>query len=91
MLHVVETHRSYPPETVAVMTAAFDTVCQSLSTQISGNKAVRESLALIILRHIDLGERDSARLADSALRELAGANGSAQDECPPTVMKLMSA
>jgi hypothetical protein len=71
MLDLVNTNRNYSPETVAVMTAAFDTVCQSLSTQISGNKALRESLALIILRHVDSGECDCMRLADIALRDLA--------------------
>ena len=31
MLHLVKLDRSYSPETIAVMTAAFDRVCQSLS------------------------------------------------------------
>jgi hypothetical protein len=66
MLHLV------PPETVAIMTAAFDRVCQSLSTRINGNEAVREALAFIILRNVDKGERDPTRLADVALRELSG-------------------
>jgi hypothetical protein len=34
MLHVVKLNRSGGPETIAVMTAAFDTVCQSLSSRI---------------------------------------------------------
>ncbi len=72
MLHLVETDRPYPPETVAIMTAAFDRVCQSLSTGIKCNQSVQELLALLILRHVDFGERDSARLADVALRELTG-------------------
>lgn len=71
-MHLVNTDRTYPPETVAVMTAAFDRVCQSLSAQVNGNEIVRETLALIILRHVDLGEQDPVRLADVALRELAG-------------------
>jgi hypothetical protein len=77
MLHLVSTDRFYPPETVAVMTAAFDRVCQNLSAQINGNEAVRETLALIILRHVNLGEQDPLRLADVALRELAGNDRSA--------------
>ena len=72
MMHLVNADHCYPPETVAVMTAAFDRVCQSLSARINGNELVRETLALIILRHVDLGERDPVRLADVALRELAG-------------------
>jgi hypothetical protein len=77
MIHLVNTDRIYPPETVAAMTAAFDRVCQSLSAQINGNEIVRKTLALIILRHVDLGEQDPMRLADVALRELAGKERSA--------------
>jgi hypothetical protein len=76
-MHLVNTDRIYPPETVAVMTAAFDRVCQSLSAQVNGNEFVRETLALIILRHVGLGEQDPVRLADVALRELAGKERSA--------------
>jgi hypothetical protein len=72
MLHLVRTDRIYPPETVAVMAAAFDRVCQSLSTRMNGNEALRETLAKIILRHVDLGERDPVRLSEGAIRELAG-------------------
>jgi hypothetical protein len=76
MLQFVDTQRMYPFETVAVMTAAFDTVCQSHPTLINGNEDMRKSLALIILRHVDLGERDALRLADIAGCELAGADRS---------------
>jgi hypothetical protein len=64
-----EPNRVYPPETVAVMTAAFDRVCQSLSTRINGNKDVKQALALIILRHVDNGERNPERLTEIAFRE----------------------
>ena len=77
MPHLVRTHRAYPPETVALMTGAFDRACQSLSTRINDSEAVRESLALIILRHVDLGERDPVRLSDVAGRELAGSERAA--------------
>jgi hypothetical protein len=53
------------------MTAAFDRVCQSLSMRISGDEALRRTLAKTILRR-DLGERDPVRLSDGAIRELAG-------------------
>lgn len=72
MLHLVRTDRTYPPETVAAMTAAFDRVCQSLPRRMSGNETARQALALILLRYVDLGERDPARLFDVAIRELAG-------------------
>jgi hypothetical protein len=42
-----------------------------------GNEDVRQSLALIILRYVDRGVRDSERLADVALREWTGSDRSA--------------
>jgi hypothetical protein len=51
LLHLVETRRVYPPDAVAAMTVAFDTVRQSLSARVSGSDDVRRQLALIILRH----------------------------------------
>jgi len=72
MLHLFQPDdRAYTPETVALMTAAFERACQSASPQIDGNDEVRERLALIILQHVDQGERDPVRLADVAFRELA--------------------
>jgi hypothetical protein len=78
MLRLVETQRVYTPETVAVMTAAFDEACQLLPRVINGNDDVRRQLALIILRHIDRGEHDPIRLSEIAFREVAGLSGSAQ-------------
>jgi hypothetical protein len=72
LLLLVETHRVYPPDIVAAMAAAFDTVCQSLSARVSGNDDVRRQLARIILRHTDRGEQDPERHSERALRELAG-------------------
>jgi hypothetical protein len=72
MLYSVDLGRTYSPETVAAMTAAFDTVCQSLSTRMNGNDEARRILALAILRHVDQGERDPAHLVEVGLRELAG-------------------
>jgi len=77
MLHLVQPDRSYSPETVAVMCAAFDKVSQSVSKWMNGNDAVKKTLALIILRHVDGGERDPDRLAAVALREWTGADRSA--------------
>jgi len=45
MLHLVQVDRSYSPETITVMTAAFDEVCQSVSKQLSGNDEVKKTLA----------------------------------------------
>ena len=77
MLNLVPNRRIYSPETVAVMTAAFDRVYQSASQRINGNDDVKQTLALIILRHVDRGERDPKRLADVALQEWTGSERSA--------------
>ena len=77
MLHLVQLDRSYSPETVSVMTAAFDRVCQFVSKRMNGHDDAKKTLALIILRHVDRGERDPQRLADVALREWTGADRSA--------------
>ena len=77
MLHLVQLDRTYEPETIAVMSAAFDRACESVPARINGNDDVRRTLALIVLRHVDQGERDPGRLADIAFRELAGIDRSA--------------
>jgi hypothetical protein len=77
MLHVVKLDRSYGPETIAVMTAAFDTVCQSLSSRIRDDERLQRTIALAILRLADQGVRDPMLLADAAFRELAGIDRSA--------------
>ena len=77
MLHLVQLDRSYSPEIVSIMTAAFDMVCQSVSTEMNANDAVKKTLALIILRHVDRGERDPEQLADIAFHEWIGSDRSA--------------
>jgi len=77
MLHVVKLDRSYGPETIAVMTTAFDTVCQSLSSRIRDDEHLQRIIALAILRLADQGVRDPILLADAAFRELAGTDRSA--------------
>lgn len=68
MLH--QPTRLYPPEVLAVMSRAFDEVCQSLPRQVNGNDDLREQLALLILRHVDDGEHDPIRLSEIAKRKL---------------------
>ena len=46
MLHLVPNDRTYSPEIVALMTAAFDRVCQSVSKQMNGNDDVKKTLTL---------------------------------------------
>ena len=77
MLHLVQLDRTYSPETVAAMGAAFDRVCQSISNEMNGNDAAKRTLALIILRLVDRGERDSAHLAEIAFQEWTGTHRSA--------------
>ena len=77
MLHLVQLDRSYSPETISVMTAAFDRVCQSVSKQMNGSDDVKKTLALIILRHVDRGECNAERLAEIAFREWTGSDRSA--------------
>ena len=77
MLHLVEPGRSYDPETIAVMTTAFDRVCRSLSARMNGNDDVKRVLAAAILRRVDQGERDAMLLAAAALHELTGSQRSA--------------
>jgi hypothetical protein len=43
----------------------------------NGDDEVKQTLALIILRHVDRGERDVQRLADSALCDWTGSDRSA--------------
>ncbi len=77
MLHLVQLDRSYSPETIFVMTAAFDRVSQSVTEHMNGNDDVKKTLALIILRLVDLGERDPDRLAEIAFHEWTGSERSA--------------
>ena len=74
MLHLVQVDRSYGPEAIAVMTAAFDRVCRSVSKGMTSNDDAKKSLALIILRHVDRGERapsDSQRSPSGIGRALS--------------------
>ena len=77
MLHLVQLDRTYSPETVAAMGAAFDRVCKLVSNEMNGNDDARRTLALIILRLVDRGECDPARLAEIAFQEWTGTHRSA--------------
>jgi hypothetical protein len=76
MLHLVRSGRTYSPETVAVMGAAFDRVCKLISNEMNGNDAAKRMLALIILRLVDRGECNSAHLAEIAFQEWTGTHRS---------------
>jgi hypothetical protein len=49
------------------MGAAFDAACQSFPPDLKDHEGLRRKLALLILRHMDRGERDATRLSDLAL------------------------
>jgi hypothetical protein len=57
----------YDPETLKMMGAAFDTACQFPPERKDHEGVRRRKLALLILRHMDRGERDATRLSDLAL------------------------
>ena len=76
MLHLVQLDRSYSPKTVAAMSAAFDLVGQFVSKRMNDSVDVQKTLALIIVRLVDQGERDPERLAETAFREWTGADRS---------------
>jgi hypothetical protein len=78
MLRLVQLDRTYSPETVAAMGAAFDRVSKLVSKEMNGNDAAKRALALIILRLVDRGEEcNSARLAEIAFQEWTGTRRSA--------------
>jgi hypothetical protein len=57
----------YDAETLKMMGAAFDTAWQSFSPDLKNHEGARRKLALLILRHMDRGERDATGLSDLAL------------------------
>jgi len=57
----------YDPEALKIMGAAFDTVCQAFAPALKHHEGMRRRLALLVLRHMDRGERDVTRLSGLAL------------------------
>jgi hypothetical protein len=57
----------YDPDTLSIMTDAFDRACDFLRVQFRDSDRIRRKLALRIIRHVDDGESDPARLAESAI------------------------
>ena len=76
MLHLNRLDRCCTPETISVMTAAFDMICQSVSKAITDSDEIKKTLAPIILRHVDQGESsDSRRLPFANGQALTAAAG----------------
>ena len=59
--------RVYGPDSLKIMAVAFDNAHKSLPAKFQENDQARRKLALLILRHIERGEYDPERLADSAV------------------------
>jgi len=57
----------YDPEALEMMGAAFDIVHQAFPPNMKDHEGVKRKLALLILRHVDRGERDATRLSELAL------------------------
>ena len=57
----------YDPEALKTMGAAFDTVCRAFPPDLRDHEGARRRLALVIIRHMDRGERDATRLSELAL------------------------
>jgi hypothetical protein len=57
----------YDPEALKTMGVAFDTACRAFPPDLRDHEGARRRLALVILRHMDRGERDATRLSELAL------------------------
>jgi len=70
MVPLIGSRCVYDPEVLIVMTNAFDRACDFLPAEFRDSDHMRRKLALHIIRQVDDGESDSARLADSAILSL---------------------
>ena len=59
--------RVYGPDTLKTITAAFDNAHECLPAEYQKSDQARRKLALLILCHIERGERDPVRLAETAV------------------------
>ncbi len=70
MVPLIGSRCVYYPEVLMVMTKAFDRACDFLPSEFRDSDHMRRKLALHIIRQVDDGESDPARLADSAILSL---------------------
>jgi hypothetical protein len=59
--------RVYGPDTLKIITAAFDNAHECLPAEFKKSEHARRKLALLILRHMERGEHDPSRLAETAV------------------------
>ena len=67
MLSSHDIERVYGPDTLKVMAAAFDIAHQCLPAKFKENDHARRKLALLIIRHMERGERNPVSLANVAV------------------------
>jgi len=70
MIPLIGSRCVYDPEVLMVMTDAFDRACDFLPAEFRDSDRMPRKLALHIIRQVDDGESDRARLADSAILSL---------------------
>ena len=59
--------RVYGPDSLKIMTAAFDNAHRCLPAKFRENDQARRKLALLIIRHMERGAHDPVSLADLAV------------------------
>ena len=59
--------RVYGPDTLRIITAAFDNAHECLPAEFKNSERARRKLALLILRHMEHGEHNPVRLAETAV------------------------
>ena len=57
---------AYDPDVLRRMGIAFDCAWKKLSGWVVGNESNRRNLAILIILHVDRGERDADRLTELA-------------------------
>jgi hypothetical protein len=68
MLSSYDIERVYGPDTLKIMTAAFDNAHRCLpATQLKENDHARRKLALLIIRHMERGKHNPASHANVAV------------------------
>ncbi len=67
MLSSHDIERVYGPDTLKIMTVAFDNAHRCLPAKFKENDHARRKLALLIIRHMERGEHNPVSLANVAV------------------------
>lgn len=67
MLSSRDIERVYGPDSLKIMTTAFDNAHGCLPIEFRGDDGARRKLALLVIRHMERGERNPVSLADLAM------------------------